>query len=173
LADFDEAAPGNRSFFLFPGAAISDRLIQLLNLRISSILLFVNIKRYRSLHYLLIILLMLAPFRSAMANTSPHCDMDAMSASNEINPEISVMPSGEASLHQHAVSDAAAVHHQCCCCDDGNCAGSCDMGMSVSLVMHESLYAPVIVAVTESVTISSSILIRALTPLTRPPATFS
>jgi hypothetical protein len=142
----------------------------LLNRWISSILLFVNIKRYRFLHYLLIILLMLAPFRSVMAISSPHCDMDdAMSASHEVMN----MSSGEAMLHQHAVADTTAVHHKCCCCDTGNCAGNCDMGMSVSLVVQESLYAPAIVAVTESVIISSAILIRALTPLTRPPATYS
>jgi len=152
---------------------ISGRLIRLLNRRIRSILLFVNIKRYRSLHYLLIIFLMLAPFRSVMAISSPHCDMDAMSASDEMNVEMRVMSSGEAMLHQHTVADTTAVHHKCCCCDGGNCAGNCDMGMSVSLVVHESLYAPVIVAVTESLIISSAILIRALTPLTRPPATFS
>jgi len=129
----------------------------------------VDIKHYKLLRYLLILLLMLAPFRGAVAMPSPHCDMDDMSAAHQMNN----MTSGETMSHKHSVVSAAAVKHKCCCCDEDKCAGHCDMGMTVSLIVEDSLYAPVIVAITASVIVSSDLLIRALTPLSRPPATFS
>lgn len=132
-----------------------------------------NIKSFRLLHYLLIILLVLAPFRSLWALPSPHCDMDSMPVSHEMNVGMGLTNSGGAMSHQSALADSDTLHHKCCCCDDGNCAASCDMGISVSLIVQESLYAPVIVAVTESLISSTAVLLRALTPLTRPPATFS
>jgi hypothetical protein len=148
-------------------------IIQLLNRWISSILLFVKIKLYRPLHYLLIILLVLAPFRGLLAMPSSHCDMNDMPASHQMNVEMDAMEHDGAMSHHPAQSDTVAVHHKCCCCHDGSCAGQCDMGMSVSLIVQESLYAPVIVAVTESLIASSAVLLRALTPLIRPPASSS
>jgi uncharacterized membrane protein len=145
------------------------RSIRLLNNPISSILLFVNRKHYRVLRFVLIILLMLAPFRTLMAMSSPHCDMADMSASQPMDK----MPSGASRSHHHPTASKAVVKHKCCCCDTGKCAGNCDMGMSVSLTVQDTFYAPVIVAITDSVIISSAILIRALTPLTRPPANYS
>jgi len=112
---------------------------------------------------------MLAPFRGAMAMPSPHCDMDDMSAAHQM----SNMSSSETMSHKHSTDNTVVVKHKCCCCDEDKCTGHCDMGMSVSLIVQDSLYAPAIVAVTASVIVSSDLLIRALTPLSRPPATFS
>jgi hypothetical protein len=145
------------------------RFNRLLNKPISSILLIVDIKHYRLLRYLLIMLLMLAPFRSVIAMPSPHCHMDDMSASHPMKK----VSSDATNSHHHSAASTVAVKHKCCCCDEGNCAGHCDMGMSVSLIVQDSLYAPVIVAVTESAIVSSALLIRVLTPLSRPPATFT
>ena len=145
------------------------RSIRLLNKPKRSILFFVDIKHYTLLRYVLIILLMLAPFRSVIAMSSPHCDMADMSASHPMDS----MSSGKSMSHHHPDTSTIAVKHKCCCCDTGNCAGNCDMGMSVSLLVQDTFYAPVIVAITASVIVSSDLLIRALTPLSRPPATFS
>lgn len=111
---------------------------------------------------------MLVPLRSVMAMAPQHCKMDAMSTH-----EMATMSSAEMKSHQHSTAATADIKHKCCCCDDGKCAGNCDLGMSISLLVQESLYAPFIVAVTASVINASAILIRPLTPLPRPPATLS
>ncbi len=126
-------------------------------------------------------LLMFAPLRDVMAMQSTHCQMDDMMENMEVSSQHAVM----AGMHDmSAMSLADSKHHnshspenqpianshQCCCCDDGaNCAGNCDMGMSVSLVMHISSYAPAFIDVTNSILFSSDPLIRELTPPSRPP----
>ena len=109
---------------------------------------------------------MFAPLRSVMAIQSTHCQMDDM-------PVMNSMVQGQSAQDQssnHMNHDqSTAVDQQCCCCDDA-CAGSCDMGMSASLVMQSSSYGPVFRNVSESVSISTDILVRELTPPSRPPA---
>lgn len=117
---------------------------------------------------------MLAPLRSVMAMSSSHCDMDDMPATHDM----STMVSGKTMVHHNSMTtDTAEINHQCCCCDDGNtngsCAGNCDMGMSISLLIQESSYTPVFLEVAESNKISPHILVRALTPPSRPPAKLS
>ena len=109
---------------------------------------------------------MFAPLRSVMAIQSTHCQMDDMSVMNSMVQDQSVQ--GQTSHHMDH-DQSIAVDQQCCCCDDA-CAGSCDMGMSASLVMQSSSYGPVFRNVSESVSISTDILVRELTPPSRPPA---
>lgn len=141
---------------------------------------------HKLFHYLLIILLMIAPVRGAMGMQESHCDMDVMSSEAMSSETMSSINSAaqhqtmgyELSDHesinkQTSENQKSVTNHQCCCCDGDNCAASCDMGMTVSLVMQESSYTPVFIAVTQTTKTSSPLLIRALTPPSRPPATFS
>ncbi|MFV9616642.1 MAG: hypothetical protein ACNYZG_11845 [Gammaproteobacteria bacterium] len=58
------------------------------------------------------------------------------------------------------------------CCDDlsSNCSAACDLGITVSLILQETSYAPVYKDGFKSVSLSSKILFRELTPPSRPPA---
>ena len=134
-------------------------------------------------------LLMFSPVRSVLAGQSEHCNMDEMKSSMS---EMKTAPSYDNDKHashdmsaktsknskhltqhpvsHHNVADQAAAH-QCCCCDDADaCSGNCEMGMSVSLVLQESFYSPVFKDASRSGVFSSTVLIRELTPPSRPPA---
>jgi hypothetical protein len=154
----------------------------------------VNIKSYKLLQYLLIILLMMTPLRSAMAVQDLHCEMDKMSGSSTSGSTMQSMMS-LASSHQMqspssntgmAVTDMAITdmtitgmvqsdqtQRACCCCDDNACASDCDMGINVSILMPNSVYAAVFISVSSSELFSSRLLARALPPLSRPPVIFS
>ena len=132
---------------------------------------------------------MMTPLRSAMAAQDSHCEMDDMSASDRsISSMQNLMPS--VSPHQMhfsssaidmAITDMAIIdmvqpdqaQHACCCCDGNACASDCDMGVSVSMLMPNSIYAAVIISASSSELFSSKLLIRALPPLSRPPVIFS
>lgn len=142
------------------------------------------LKTHKLLHYLLIILMMFMPLRGVLAVTSAPCEMAHMSSSLNhqkmaASHEMSTMASSKAMHHQHNPSmpdqTVSLKTHQCCCCDDsnGSCAGNCDMGMTVSLLLQTSSCAPVIINVTESSILSTEVLLRELTPPSRPPANFS
>ncbi len=132
-----------------------------------------NPKHYKLLHYVLIILLMFAPMRSAFAMESSHCDMDGDMSSMSAQ---SMSPGMQMSRVQYNSQTEQMNHetmnHDCCCCDDG-CNSNCDMGTTASLLMQVSSYSPVFIK-TDNIFISSPDLqLRALTPPSRPPLTLS
>ncbi len=122
-----------------------------------------NIKHYKSLHYVLIILLMLAPLRSVMA--AP-CDMASMDDS-----------SNDAVMMAHDMSSMLSVDSKYSevndynCCDDisFSCTGGCDLVINASLLMQETFYAPVYTNSFKSLASSSRTLFREITPPLRPP----
>lgn len=139
---------------------------------------------------MLIMLMMFAPLRGAIAVQQTHCDMNEMAMPSAGD---NVMPGHDMSGHDMtAMNSMVAVHqemayqesshefdqsslqpdHQCCCCDGADCAGNCDMGMTVSLLLQQSPYQPVFKGEAESATVSSTVLLRELTPPSRPPAKF-
>ena len=140
-----------------------------------------NIKHYKPLHYLLIILLMLTPLRAVMAVQSSHCDMaemdmdvTALSISMAMpvqHHEMHDMSSGEMSAIQ--VSDDQSAGNQQCCCCDSDCASNCDMSVTASLHMQASSYSPVYINTSNTTSFNSEVLVRALTPPSRPPAKLS
>ncbi len=94
-----------------------------------------------------------------MAVPVTHCQMEEMQA----------MDSVQASMSQVVLDQTITADHQCCCCDDG-CASNCDMGINVSLIMQTTPYGPIFKKLLKSVNTSTNILVRALTPPSRPPA---
>jgi len=140
---------------------------------------------------------MFAPLRSVMAAQQSHCDMEDMSTEEmsvsmhaSKSHDMSKMSSmdmsawlaaseqtaAEPATSQPTISEQAAeqaaVNQQCCCCDD-NCVSNCDMGLSVSILIHASSYTPVFINTAVSTTPSLNVLARALTPPSRPPAYLS
>ena len=109
---------------------------------------------------------MFAPLRGAIADQATHCQMGDMSAMEMTHHD--QMLQNQAG-HQMNHEQVIAIDQQSCCCD-GDCASNCDMGMTVSLILQSSAYTPVIKNVSESIRISTDIIVRVLTPPSRPPA---
>lgn len=147
-----------------------------------------NIIHYKPLHYVLIILLMLAPLRGVMAVQQSHCDMEDMPMSASANDSMSGHDMSGHAMHgmspleftavpvhmtaDQPQTDQSTSNEQCCCCDSG-CAANCDMSISASMVMNASAYSPVFINTSNSISYTSEILVRALTPPSRPPANLS
>ena len=151
-------------------------VIQLNNDDIKTILRTVNIKRYKSIHYLLIILLMCAPFRTVMALDTEQChSKDAISSISNHMDSMSSHDAMQHEGHQMMMSgDTGTELSQQCCCDvDSSCASNCEIGMMVSLVVQQSLYSPVYIDVSDATMVSASLLLREITPPSRPPARLS
>lgn len=136
-----------------------------------------NIKRYKPLRYLLVILLMLTPLRAVMAVQSSHCDMAEMDmdvttvSMSDQGHDMHDMSSHEMSAMQ--VSDDQSAGNQQCCCCDSDCASNCDMNLTASLYMQASSYSPLYLSTSNSSAFNSEVLVRALTPPSRPPAKLS
>ena len=111
---------------------------------------------------------MIAPMRSVMAEQDLHCEMDDMSAMTSAMSHH--MHQSQSGIDE---SQQAKMQDKCCCCDGNSCAGNCDMGMAVSILMRDSIFTPVIVSTSNATLYSSEILARALTPPTRPPLKLS
>ena len=123
-----------------------------------------NIKHYKSLRYVLIILLMFSPLRSVTAAPCDMADMDDSSHST-------VMMTHDMSTMLSADSMHPEVNGYNCCDDISiNCTGGCDLVINASLLMQETLYAPVYTNSFKSLASSSKTLFRELTPPSRPPA---
>ena len=78
-----------------------------------------SIKHYKPLHYVLIILLMLAPLRSVMAVEQAPCDMadmDMEKTSMSVSGTTHDMSSHDMSAHQEQ-ADQTAASYQCCWVD--------------------------------------------------------
>ncbi len=142
-----------------------------------------NQKNHKLLHYVLIILLMFAPLRSAFAMESSHCDMDgdmsSMSAQsmspgmqvNRVQDNSQTEPMNHEAMN-HEQMNLEQMNHDCCCCDNG-CNSNCEMGTTASLLIQVSSYSPVFIK-TDNIFISSPELqLRTLTPPSRPPLTLS
>lgn len=124
---------------------------------------------------------MLMPVRSAMAMQFVHCDMDASGI--KISTVIAASESSSSGMHASHDMTSMSVHdsshqpsdtnqHSCC---DGmkTCAGDCDMGTAVSLLIQTSSYAPLLISVAEAGNDSSEPILRELIPPSRPPAKIS
>ena len=133
-----------------------------------------KIKHNKLLHYVLIILLVLAPVRSVMAMQQMNCDMDSSKM-----PISMAMTASDVSVSKiHASHDMSSMTqndaNQHSCCDQGDsCISNCDMGVSVSLFIQTSAYSPLLLNVAEAENISSAPIIRELTPPSRPPLKLS
>lgn len=127
-----------------------------------------NIKRHNLLHYTLIILLMFAPLRGAMA---AHCDMATMDDSSRHAEMMAGHDMSAMMTMDSGQMDMSASN----CCDDisSKCASACDLGVNASLVLKEITYSPVFENSTNLVPVSSKTLFRELTPPSRPPAKIS
>ena len=124
---------------------------------------------------------MFAPIRSVTATQLMHCDMDASTV--KISTIVSTSNVSSADMHASHDMSSMPMHdsgqqpsdtnqHRCC---DGmkTCAGDCDMGTAVSLLIQTSNYAPLFINVAETEIISSEPIVRELTPPSRPPAKIS
>lgn len=124
---------------------------------------------------------MFAPIRSVTATQLMHCDMDASAV--KISTIVSTSNVSSADMHASHDMSSMPMHdsgqqpsdtnqHRCC---DGmkTCAGDCDMGTAVSLLIQTSNYAPLFINVAETEIISSEPIVRELTPPSRPPAKIS
>ena len=134
-----------------------------------------NSNSYKPLHYVLIILLMFAPLRSVMADQQPHCDMEDMDMSEMSMPmQDHAMHdmSSSADLTDKMSSEHADASVQCCCCDS-DCASNCGIGVTVSLIIQASDYSPVFLSTSRIQGYISPLLLRTLSPPSRPPATIS
>jgi len=126
----------------------------------------VNSKRYKLLHYLLIILLMFAPLPVVMA---AHCDMDAFSGS-------AVMPGSAMEAHDMSAmlltDSMSSEKYGHGCCDDlsAKCSIACDLAINVSLILQETPYSPAYNVSFQSASLTLKTLFRELTPPSRPPA---
>ncbi len=120
---------------------------------------------------------MFAPIRSAMAVQQTHCDMDEMNM-DEMSMSMSMQDHNmhDMSSADHRIDltiDEKAVSNKQCCCCDNDCVSNCEIGVSVSLVMQVSVYSPVIVNTSNTDSYISDLLLRTLTPPSRPPAIIS
>ena len=96
-------------------------------------------------------------------------EMDASSNSAVMPGSVMLAHDMSAMLSTDTMSSEMDGHG---CCDDLsiNCSDTCDLGVNVSLVLQETSYAPVYKDSFKSVSLSSKILFRELTPPSRPPA---
>ncbi len=131
-----------------------------------------NLKRYNLLRYLLVILLIIAPLRSVLAEQGSHCDMANMSAEMATDSIHHMHHMEQASSHT-GKTEQAPLSHNCCCCEGNSCASNCEMSVSASIFMQASSYVPVFVSAADTVLYSSDVLARALAPPSRPPLNLS
>ena len=134
---------------------------------------------------------MFTPVRGVMAAQQTHCDMadmDMAEVAVSMNASMSTAMQGHEMHYMSsadmsadlaadqaadlALTDQSVANKQCCCCDN-DCMSNCDMGVTASLVMQVSAYTPDFVKTTNSISYTSEILVRALTPPSRPPANLS
>ena len=140
-----------------------------------------EVQHIKLLHYVLIILLVLAPVRSVMAEQNSACDMDEMPAVmsdasthqnhySQIEPDTVVPDSVDTTVE---TEKSQQMQHNCCCCDGNACASDCNMGLAVSLLTRVSTYTPVFSSAEYVTIFSIDILVRTLSPPARPPLKLS
>ena len=115
---------------------------------------------------------MFAPIRSAMAAQQAHCDMDEMDMS-EMSMSMSMHDmSSAADAIDLKIDENTVTDTQCCCCGN-DCVSNCEIGVSVSLVLQVSLYSPVFANASNIHSYTTDLLLRTLSPPSRPPAIIS
>jgi hypothetical protein len=159
----------------------------------------VNIKNYKLLHYVLILLLMLAPLRSVFAMQFVACDMKSMPSPAVTD---SVMTAGHS---RHALADVSigdsaskksvnsinrashqveqAVNQQAtlqadlhvskqskdCCGNSNTCLSDCHFAISVSMFLQTVDYSPLLLNADIFENVSITPLVRELSPPSKPP----
>ena len=117
---------------------------------------------------------MFAPVRSVMA--SP-CNMgDSVPVSEETSlSDVHALHDMSSMMASATVDYQSAKGQHKCCAESSTdvCANHCDMGVSVSLLIQSTTYAPLFINVAEAENISAAAIVRELTPPSRPPANFS
>ncbi len=115
---------------------------------------------------------MFAPLSGVVA---AHCNMADM-AEMDTSPGSAVMPGSVILAHDmsamFSTDSMPSEMNGHSCCDDlsTNCSAACDLAVNVSLVLQQTSYAAVYKNSFKSVSVSSKILFRELTPPSRPPA---
>ena len=143
-----------------------------------------NTLHYKPLHYALIILLILAPLRSVLASQLMACDMEKSPAVITLDAGADVTPD-----HcQHGSSDTAAgkvksknlqgdnptkyqniLQAKSCCSDSDACQSNCQFALSASLFLQHVEYLPALFSEAAFEAASHAVLVRELTPPSRPP----
>jgi len=110
-----------------------------------------------------------APVRGAMALQQSHCDIDNEAMSEMMSSDVHMGHDMSMMASTDTTDNSFDMNHAACCCDQG-CANNCDMSTSLSMIMQSSSYVPVLKNSSETSAISTDVLVRALSPPSRPPA---
>ena len=141
----------------------------MLRLNHKTIIEFVTTSSNKLLHSMLIIMLMLLPLRGAFAMQLVACNMDDTSATMSLEHcqhKAALSASAGSVVKQHA-----STPYKGCCSNGGACMSDCHFAMSASLLVTDSGYAPVLLATAVIATISNALVVRELSPPSRPPLT--
>jgi len=127
---------------------------------------------------MLIILLMLAPLRSAFAGQLMVCDMKmSMSKAALVVDELTVDKTAALAKYCQDMMNSASLDERVeyqtmtkSCCDDGGaCSVDCHSAVSISLFMQDADYSSALLNSVTFDNISSALLVRELIPPSRPP----
>jgi hypothetical protein len=128
----------------------------------------VNKKTRYLLNWILIALLAMLPLRNVMALAQVNCEMHDQSSIEMIDHSMHAMHSSSSIDNRDAV-----VADNCCCCDNGmDCTGDCSLGLSASLIMQPVITVPTINQSRLQTFISTSLVLREISPPVRPPENF-
>jgi len=115
---------------------------------------------------------MFAPLRSAFAAQFTTCNMNADMASateSASNHQQHMMNSLQETVDQVNMTQADITQAKNCCGDKGACKSDCHIAISTSLFMQRVDYAPLLINTDTINNISSTLLVRELSPPSRPP----
>ena len=134
----------------------------------------VNSPSNKLLHYVLIILLIIAPLRSVLAAQLMACDMKTASADVVLSAEHCQHKAGLGSLMKIPASDLQddlliVKHTKSCCSTNSACMSDCHFAISASLLIQTAEYSPVLLVIDTFDNVSSSLIVRELSPPSRPP----
>ncbi len=131
-----------------------------------------NLNLRNSLHYILILMMVIAPLRALQAMPS-HCGDDGeMAMETAVMDALGVAPAAPAgeTAEDLAAADAIPVQHDCCCCDGASaCQTGCDMGVAPTLLLNEMVLRPVSLAITTLPELPTASFGRHPAPPVRPP----
>ncbi len=142
-----------------------------------------NTQHYKPLNYVLIILLILAPLRSVLASQLMACDMeetsavvmaeagDSMNHCEHLSHDMSIDMPQDKQLSDDSASHKNTVQVTSCCSDD-SCKSNCHFAVSASLFIQNSEYLPMLFSTDVFETSVTTLLVRELSPPSRPPLSF-
>ncbi len=142
-----------------------------------------NKKHHQLLHYVLIILLVFSPLRGALAAQLMTCDMGMavngadVSLSNHQQHMTGTVQIDKLQINKLQVNstsnypeDSKTVSHvKNCCGNKGACISDCHVAIAVSLLTPTVDYSPLLINTDTFHSISSALLVRELSPPSRPP----